>query len=193
MSSSGLFYMFSLPFSDTEYYNFNLEPAIAATIATVTFPFLISFILVSLFKLVEEISNKKRKFGIISVTGSIFIIITIVTMITPNKSLISTIPFYLLNIIPIIMADIFLSKLPLKRVFIYASGGILGSSFFMIYYPLITHIYNEVFFSQPLWPSLTAPVYFEMIVQVYPLLVVPAVGMGILGTIVSSRLINRQN
>jgi hypothetical protein len=193
MSSSGLVYMFSLPFSDTEYYNFNLEPAIAATIATVAFPFLISFILISLFKLVEETSNKTRKFGIISVTGSIFILITIVTMIIPNKSLISTIPFYLLNIIPIIMADIFLSKLPLKRVFIYASGGILGSSFFMIYYPLITHIYNEVFSSQPLWPSLTAPIYFEMIVQVYPLLVVPAVGIGILGTIVSSRLINRQN
>ena len=193
MSSSGLIYMFSLPFSDTEYYNFNLEPAIAATIATVAFPFLISFILVSLFKLVEEMSNKKRKFGIISVTGSIFIIITIVTMIIPNKSLISTIPFYLLNIIPIIMADIFLSKLPLKRVFIYVSGGILGSSFFMIYYPMITHIYNEVFSSQPVWPSLTAPIYFDMILQVYPLLALPAVGAGILGTIVSSRLINRKN
>ncbi len=193
MSSSGIIYMFSLPFSDTEYYNFNLEPAIAATIATLTFPFLISFILVSLFKLVEEIGNKKRKFGIISITGSIFIIITIGTMIIPNKSLISTIPFYLLNIIPIIMADIFLSKLPLKRVFIYASGGILGSSFFMIYYPMITHIYNEVFSSQPVWPSLTAHTYFDMIVQVYPLLVVPAVGAGILGIIVSSRIINRKN
>jgi hypothetical protein len=193
MSSSGIIYMFSLPFSDTEYYNFNLEPAIAATIATLTFPFLISFILVSLFKLVEEIGNKKRKFGIISVTGSIFIIITIVTMIIPNKSLIPTIPFYLLNIIPIIMADIFLSKLPLKRLFIYASGGILGSSFFMIYYPMITHIYNEVFSNQPVWPSLTAPTYFDMIVQVYPLLAVPAVGAGILGTIVSSRIINMKN
>ena len=32
MSSSGLIYMFSLPFSDTEYYNFNLEPITAATI-----------------------------------------------------------------------------------------------------------------------------------------------------------------
>ncbi|MGZ5471741.1 MAG: hypothetical protein ACXWE0_08720, partial [Nitrososphaeraceae archaeon] len=186
MSSSGLIYMFSLPFSDTEYYNFNLEPAIAATIATVTFPFLISFILVSLFKLVEEMSNKKRKFGIISVAGSIFIIITIVTMIIPNTSLIPTIPFYLLNIIPIIMADIFLSKLPLKRVFIYASGGILGSSFFMIYYPMITHIYNEVVTNQPVWPSLTAPIYFDMIDQIYPLLAAPAIGVGILGAIVSS-------
>jgi hypothetical protein len=193
MSSSGLIYMFSLPFSDTEYYNFNLEPTIAATIATVSFPFLISFILVSLFKLTEKMSNKKRKFGAISVTGSIFIIITIVTMMIPNKSLISTIPFYVLNIIPILIADIFLSKLPLKRIFIYTAGGILGSSFFMLYYPMITHIYNEVFSNQPVWPNLTAPIYFDMIIQIYPLLVVPAVGAGILGTIVSSRLSNRKN
>ena len=193
MSSSGLIYMFSLPFSDTEYYNFNLEPTTAATIATLTFPFLISFILVSLLRLVKEISNKKRKFGAISLTGSIFMIITIVTMIIPNKSLLSTIPFYVLNIIPIIIADIFLSKLPLKRVYIYTSGGILGSSFFMLYYPMITHIYNEVVTNQPLWPSLTAPIYFDMILQIYPLLAVPAIGVGILGAIVSSRLINRKN
>lgn len=189
MSSSGLIYMFSLPFSDTEYYNFNLDPTIAAIIATVSFPFLISFILVSLFKL-EEMSNKSRKFGVISVTGSIFIIITIVTMMIPNKSLISTIPFYVLNLIPILMSDIFLSKLPLKRMFIYSAGGILGSSFFILYYPMITHIYNEVSSNQPVWPSLTAPIYFDMISQIYPLLVVPAIGVGILGTIVSSKLIN---
>ncbi|MGH9980177.1 MAG: hypothetical protein ACRD6U_01340 [Nitrososphaeraceae archaeon] len=193
MSSSGLIYMFSLPFSDTEYYNFNLEPTIAATIATLSFPFLISFILVSLFKLINEIGNKKRKFGAISVAGSIFIIITIVTMIIPNKSLISTIPFYLLNIIPLIMADIFLSKLRLKRVFIYIAGGILGSSYLMLYYPMITHIYNEVLSNQPLWPSLTAPIYFDMIGHLYPLLVLPAIGVGILGAIVSNRLINRKD
>src|SRR5918994_5041860 len=193
MSSSGLIYMFSLPFSDTEYYNFNLEPMTAATIATVSFPFLISFILVLLFKLTTEIGNKKRKFGAISVTGSIFIIIAIVTMMIPNKSLVPTIPFYVLNIIPIIIADIFLSKLPLKRIFIYTSGGILGSSFFMLYYPMITHIYNEVLSNQPVWPSLTAPIYFDMITQIYPLVVLPAVGVGILGTIVSNRLVNRKN
>ena len=193
MSLSGLIYMFSLPFSDTEYYNFNLEPTTAATIATVSFPFLISFILVSLFKLTNEIGNKKRNFGAISITGSIFIIIAIVTMMIPNKSLIPTIPFYVLNLIPIIIADIFLSRLPLKKMFIYTSGGILGSSFFMLYYPMITHIYNEVLSNQSVWPSLTAQIYFDMITQIYPLVVLPAVGVGILGTIISNRLINRKN
>jgi len=63
----------------------------------------------------------------------------------------------------------------------------------MLYYPMITHIYNEVLSNQPVWPSLTAPIYFEMITQIYPLVVLPAVGGGILGTIVSNRLINRKN
>jgi hypothetical protein len=190
MSSSGLIYMFSLPFSDTEYYNFNLDPVIAAIISTISFPFLVSFILVSLFKLIREISNKKRKFGIISVTSLIFIFITTVTMIIPNKFLIPTIPFYILTIIPIIMADIFLSRMPLKRIFIYISGGILGASFFMLYYPLITHIYNEVFSNQPVWPNLTAPIYFDLFSHVYPLLAAPSIGLGILGVIVSNKLIN---
>ena len=190
MSSSGLIYMFSLPFSDTEYYNFNLDPVIAAIISTISFPFLVSFILVSLFKLIREISNKKRKFGIISVTSLIFIFITTVTMMIPNKFLIPTIPFYILTIIPIIVADIFLSKMPLKRIFIYISGGILGASFFMLYYPLITHIYNEVFSNQPVWPDLTAPIYFDLFSQVYPLLAAPSIGLGILGVVVSNKLIN---
>jgi hypothetical protein len=192
MSSSGLIYMFSLPFSDTEYYNFNLDPVIAAIISTISFPFLVSFILVSLFKLIREISNKKRKFGIISVTSLIFIFITTVTMIIPNKFLIPTIPFYILTIIPIIMADIFLSKMPLKRIFIYISGGILGASFFMLYYPLITHIYNEVFSNQPVWPNITAPIYFDLVSRVYPLLAAPSIGLGILGVIVSNKLINKK-
>lgn len=111
-------------------------------------------------------------------------------MMIPNKFLIPTIPFYILTIIPIIVADIFLSKMPLKRIFIYISGGILGASFFMLYYPLITHIYNEVFSNQPVWPDLTAPIYFDLFSQVYPLLAAPSIGLGILGVIVSNKLIN---
>ena len=54
---------------------------------------------------------------------------------------------------------------------------------------MITHIYNEVLSNQPLWPNLTAPIYFDMITDIYPLLVLPAIGLGMLGTIVSNRLI----
>src|SRR5919107_2845300 len=42
---SGLIHMVSLPFSDTEYFKFNPDPTLAAIIATLTFPFIVSFIL----------------------------------------------------------------------------------------------------------------------------------------------------
>ncbi len=62
----------------------------------------------------------------------------------------------------------------------------------MLYYPLITHIYNEVFSNQPVWPNISAPIYFDLFSQIYPLLVVPSIGMGVLGIIISNKLIDRK-
>ena len=59
----------------------------------------------------------------------------------------------------------------------------------MLYFPLSTHTYNEVSINpQPVWPSVTASIYFEMIDEMYPLLVVSSMAAGILGVVVSSKL-----
>jgi hypothetical protein len=184
LATSGLIYMFSLPFSDTKYFNFNPDPTFAAIFSTLSFPFLISLILYSSF----ELTN--RKFGTLSVTGAIFLTINTVTAIVPNGSLIPTIPFYIINIIPIIAADLILS-IPFKRTTNYIVGALIGSSFFMIYYPLITHTYNEVFTRQPVWPSLTLAIYFGMIGYAYPLVVGPAIVMGVLGVMISSKIVSK--
>jgi hypothetical protein len=70
-------------------------------------------------------------------------------------------------------------------------GALIGSSFFMVYYPLITHTYNEVFTRQPVWPSLTLAIYFGMIGYAYPLVVGPAIVMGVLGVMISSRIVSK--
>ena len=184
LATSGLIYMFSLPFSDTKYFNFNPDPTFAAIFSTLSFPFLISLILYSSF----ELTN--RKFGTLSVTGAIFLTINTVTAIVPNGSLIPTIPFYIINIIPIIAADLILS-IPFKRTTNYIVGALIGSSFFMVYYPLITHTYNEVFTRQPVWPSLTLAIYFGMIGYAYPLVVGPAIVMGVLGVMISSKIVSK--
>ena len=184
LATSGLIYMFSLPFSDTKYFNFNPDPTFAAIFSTLSFPFLISLILYSSF----ELTN--RKFGTLSVTGAIFLTINTVTAIVPNGSLIPTIPFYIINIIPIIAADLILS-IPFKRTTTYIVGALIGSSFFMVYYPLITHTYNEVFTRQPVWPSLTLAIYFGMIGYAYPLVVGPAIVMGVLGVMISSKIVSK--
>ena len=104
---SGIIHMVSLPFSDTDFFKFNPNPMLAGLVATLCFPFLVSFILFTSWKIT-------KKFGVLSASGLIFIFINLVTTILPNENLVPTIPFYLLNIIPIIMIDVLLS-LPALR------------------------------------------------------------------------------
>ena len=193
---SGLIHMASLPFSDTEHFNFNPDPTLAAIIATLAFPFIVSFILFSSFQLSVRSRRTKRMFGILSITGIVFIIINLTTAILTNEYLIPTIPFYILNIIQIVALDILLSKLstPKTKIVNYVAGAVIGSIFFTLYYPLITHTYNEVLSnSQTVWPSLTSSIYFKMIDKIYPLMVIPAAVTGIMATIISSKLIQDKN
>jgi hypothetical protein len=223
---SGIVDMASLPFSDTQYFNFNPDPTLGAIIATLCFPFVVSFMLFSSFKLssnnhginIAEAAERRRRtittttttkvtkqrkmtFGILSITGAGFIVINLATAILPNEYLIPTIPFYLLNIIPIIAMDALLSKFSRshnnsnnnKEIANYIAGAILGLIFFMLYYPLITHTYNEALPNpQPVWPSLTSLIYFNMIGQLFPLIIVPAIIAGILGVIVSSKVFTQK-
>jgi hypothetical protein len=185
LSLDGVIGMFSLPFSKTQYFDFNPDSSFAAVLATIGYPFLLSLILISSFRL------GKDRFGVISITGSIYLAVSAVTVIIPNESLISTLPFYIINLVPIIAVDLLLSIS--KYRFIYSislAGAILGSTFFMMQYPLITHIYNEVITKQTfVWPSLTSSIYFGMIGNIYPLIVVPGVAMGIIGAIAANRII----
>jgi hypothetical protein len=193
---SGLIHMASLPFSETEHFNFNPDPTLAAIVATLAFPFIVSFILFSSFQLSVRSRRTKRMFGILSIIGIVFIIINLTTAILPNEYLVPTIPFYVLNIIPIVAVDILLSKLstPKTKIVNYIVGAIIGSIFFTLYYPLITHTYNEVLSnSQTVWPSLTSSIYFKMIDKIYPLMVIPAAVTGILATIISSKIIQDKN
>jgi hypothetical protein len=185
LSLEGVIGMFSLPFSKTQFFDFNPDPSFAAVLATLSYPFLLSLILISSFII------GKNSFGIISVTGSIYVAVSVLTVIIPNESLIVTLPFYILNLIPIIVVDVLLSVSKHRFPYYISLGGaILGSTFFMMHYPLITHIYNEVVTKQAfVWPSLTSSIYFGMIGSIYPLLVVPGVAMGITGAIAANKII----
>lgn len=197
---SGIIHMVSLPFSDTDFFKFNPDPILAGLIATLCFPFLVSFILFTSWEIT-------KKFGVLTATGMIFIFINIITTILPNENLVPAIPFYLINVIPIIAIDALLSLPSLgillsssstisislsqtrKRIVSISTGTVLGLTFFMLYFPLITHTYNEVSTNpQPVWPSVTAAIYFEMIDEMYPILVISSIAAGILGVVVSSKL-----
>lgn len=175
MVSSGFLYSFSLPFSRTNYFDFNPDIYFAAVFATISMPFLISTILV----LSSKFAN--YKFGILSITGILLLLINIANSILPNPALVQTIPFYIMTLIPFVVSDVILSTSK-KRTSTFVVGSILGSTFYFLYFPLITHVYNEVIYDRIVSGSVTLHVYFEMMPIVFPIVIGPAIVFGIIGT-----------
>ena len=184
MSSSGFLYSFSLPFSETEYFNFNPEIYFAAVFATISMPFLNSFILVFTSKLANY------KFGILSITGIILLIINASNSIVPNPALIVTLPFYFLTVIPFVAADVILAMSKSRKA-IYSAGAILGTTFYFLYFPLITHVYNEVIFDRVVSGSMTSNVYFEMMPVAFPIIIGPAILVGIIGALSTTKVLSK--
>jgi hypothetical protein len=184
LALSGMIDMFSLPFSHTGYFDFDPHPVFGVAVATLAFPLLMSVLTYS-----SSVLAGKR-FGIVTAVGAAFIATSILTSIVPNDALISTIPFYLVNLLPFVAADALLS-FSRSRISLYAAGEIIGIAFFTLYYPLITYTYEEVLSGQNVWPSLIAHTYFGMLAPVMPLVVAPAAAMGIVGASISERLMTK--
>lgn len=130
-------YMFALPISDGDLFNFNLNPLAESLIALVFLPLINS----GLFLLVLK---KTSRFGIASAIATGVIILTAFTNILPSPALSNLLPFYLLVIIPFVLVDLLIyDKLPLnsrtishKLRFVIA-GAVSGSLFYIIGYPLL--------------------------------------------------------
>ena len=182
LTATGLLYMFSLPFSDTQSFDFNPDPTFAAIFATIGFPLLLSTILYLSYGL-------NYRFGILSITGAAFLLINILTTMVPNEFLVPTISFYFLSIIPFVVADTILSFSKTKSLQ-YVAGGVLGSCSFMVYYPFITYVYKWAFTHDLVFPSLIALVYSELMISSYSLLVGPLIAAGILGVVLGRYIIS---
>ena len=174
LSASGIISSLSLPFSNTDFFEFNPEPLTAYVIASLGFPFLIAFSFMSLFKL------GKHQFGLFSLMGGLFLLINGSTAIIPNFAIGDSILFYSMNFIPFVISDIVL-RLSKSKITLFSIGGLLGSIFYMIYYPYIMYTFNEILLGKLVSPSLIYFVYFEIIQEVILFTIGPAILMGILG------------
>ena len=131
-------YMFSLPFSNGENFQFNLNPLIASLIAIVTLPILSSIIFLTASKCIG-------RFGAGTIVSALVVGINIFANIVPSHGMLSSIlPWYTITaILPALIADIVLyssamkSKLRLRTSELIA--GILVSLVFYIFnYPMLT-------------------------------------------------------
>lgn len=210
-ASRGFISMVTLPFSNTYNFQWNPDPLAAAIIATVGFPFFISLLLYLSFRLGNfnvltfwdkgsKLGVKRPifKFGIVTIVGIALIAIGVFSVILPNIYLRQTIPLYILNIIPIISADILLtmgfsntSNGNLPRITAEISAGvILGLTFFTLQYPFIAYTYNEVLENPEVIGPTNAHMVYLKTLQLLPWIITPSIIFGIFGVIVGSHLLS---
>ena len=184
LSGTGMISSLSLPFSNTDYFEFNPEPVVASFVATLAFPFLISLSMLLIFRLSEF------RFGMMSILGGLFLLIYSLTAIVPNFAILDSTQFYMLNLIPFVASDIILHLNKSRKSFIFV-GGLLGSIFYMVYYPYVMYTFNEVLLGRLVSPSLIYFVYFELIENVLIFTIIPAILMGIFAAMMSAKFSKR--
>lgn len=102
----GIVLMFTLPFSKGQYFDFNPKP-LAAVVAAATFiPFIIGLSLFVAANISAFSTNNKRIPFMLTSIIAIIMIIQSITTITSNSYFAWLFPFYLLNILPALVADI---------------------------------------------------------------------------------------
>jgi hypothetical protein len=130
-------YMFALPISNGELFNFNLNPIAESLIALVFLPLINSGLFLFVLK-------KTHTFGMASAIAAGVILLTAFSNILPSQSLSNLLPFYLLAIIPFVLVDMLIyGKLPMNTITISnklkfsIAGATSGSLFYVIGYPLL--------------------------------------------------------
>jgi hypothetical protein len=131
-------YMFSLPFSNGENFQFNLNPNIGSLIAIVTLPMLSSIIFLTASKSIG-------RFGAGTIVSALVVGINIFANIIPSQGmLISILPWYcIIAILPALIADIILYNSTIKsklgfRATELISGILVSSVFYIFNYPMLT-------------------------------------------------------
>lgn len=188
-------YMFSLPFSDGENFQFNLNPNIASLIAIVTLPLLSSIIFLTASKSIG-------KFGAGTIVSALVVGINIFANIVPSQGMmISILPWYfIIAILPALIADIILNNSTIKsklglRASELIAGILVGSVFYIFNYPMLTWAF-AIPLDMPIAnlqgmqavASLTSN-FLSTLPAMLSITLVPAALMGLLGALFVSKKI----
>ena len=182
-------YMFALPLSQGQHFNFNLNPIAESIIATIVLPLVGSMVFVTA-------SRTIGRFGAASAVVAVLIVMNTFANIIPSNQLMPFLPWYLMLIIPAVISDWILNKSKISRSkmlktekSVIIGGAIIGSIFYVLGYPIL-----PITFAEPLSYTFhsMSDIYLNFIITlplVLVLTVVPGVVMGIAGAIISTKKI----
>jgi hypothetical protein len=185
-------YMFSLPFSNGENFQFNLNSSIAVTITIIALPLLSSIIFLTA-------SAAIGRFGAASAVAVLVVGVNVFANIIPTNGMISLMPWYLIMaIIPAVTADIILNNSNIKskiggnsRII---AGAIVGSIFYIFNYPMLIWVFATPLDMQLInlqgieAVSILTSNFLSTLPTVLAITLVPAAFMGIASAYLSKKI-----
>ena len=140
-------YMFALPLSNGQHFNFNLNPVHESIIAIIALPAIGSIVFITA-------SRTIGRFGAAAAITALLLVMNSFANIIPSDQLMPFLPWYLmLIIIPTVLADLILNnkfiiitrskKILNTESSVIISGAIIGSLFYILGYPMLPITFAE--------------------------------------------------
>jgi hypothetical protein len=201
---SGFIYFFSLPFSETQFYNYNPDPLIAFLIYSFGFPFLLSSFFIRILKNYPDFNEMTL------LVGSFYVIIMLLTQIVSNPFLFGYSSYYILNIIPFVIISL-INKKQIRKTFtkmnvppsppspqsswdskakmkkyvnpkMYVLYALILAIFtFTICFPLNTYILNEELYGYLVYQNVVIKVYAQIFGDYFFVILSISIVGGLLG------------
>jgi hypothetical protein len=176
-------FMFVLPISNGEHFNFNLDPAAAVVIATIALPFVSAMIFLISARTIGRL-------GAASAVAGVVISMNVLANIAPAyQSLGAFLPWQLLAIIPVtIGADIAIHRAGPRTGMIIA-GALIGITFYIFNFPMLPMTFAELLNQPNLSIGDILPSMYATLLQVIVMTAVPSALAGIVGAVIGSKKI----
>jgi hypothetical protein len=185
-------FIFVLPFSESDFFNFNLDTYSATLIASIFLPLINSI----MFLCSSKVFN--NTFGYASIIVSLLVLINTLSTIIPTGDLLSPlIPWYFVSILGAsLLADILLNSRfirmntkQFKNNKLIASS-IIGSIFYFFNYPMIIWTYGTFLHTDLGSLNAVLPTFLNTIVTVTLITVPVGAAMGLIGYLIFSKIEN---
>jgi hypothetical protein len=182
-SSIWYIFMFVLPLSNGEHFNFNPDPAAAVLIATIALPFVSAMIFLISARTIGRL-------GAASAVAGVVISMNVLANIAPAyQPLGGFLPWQLLAIIPVtIGADIAIHRAGQQTGMIIA-GALIGITFYIFNFPMLPMTFAELLNQPNLSIDDILPSMYASLSQVIIMTAAPSVLFGIVGTLIGSKKI----
>lgn len=136
MSASGMVMLFTLPFSEGEYYDFNPNPFVGAAAAALAMPIISSMMIIISYRILLI------QFPVTILTA-LYVFVNGTATIVAHHGIAPAMPYYMLVILPAVAVDFVLRSKLGEKIRLVLAGIIVAPFYYVLYFPLVPHAFRE--------------------------------------------------